>query len=532
MKNKFQARLGLYLFAGCVCSMPGFAQYASLKVSMSAQFDLAALACDNGNSCWGYVSPSGREYALMGCSNKLAFVEITNPSSPQYFASIPHTNSLWADVKVYSHYAYIVSEASGVGIQIVDLADIDNHNVTLVRTLTNPGRSHNVSIDTRSGFLYTTGSNEGTGTTVCYDLRTDPSNPTKVGPGSMTPTYQHDIMPYTYTSGPYAGREVLFGFSEGRGVEIYDVTNKNNPFLIKRVSYPNVGYCHQGWLSRDEKYVYVDDEFDESNNGYTTRTIVIDVSDLDNAAYVTTFTNGSAAIDHNQYWKDGFLFQANYRSGLRIYDMTGSQTAPTEVGWFDTFPGSNGRAYEGAWNCYPYFPSGTVIVSDINRGLFILNPDEATTKLWAPTAFSVVRGALQSGGLSELSQSDDSRMHLKAQASPFSLEPPVQVEFVAKSQTLNPRLLKFGIESSLDAPNGNLTLRLFNYSTGVWDTVFSGPAPTSDSLVEVDIAANRSQYVNSTTFEVKARASWRAPAPPAGWPFNVRIDQVVWTIRS
>jgi choice-of-anchor B domain-containing protein len=530
MRNR---RLAFALGAALFVLGPGAAaQFSSKKVTLWANLDLTTLNCSNGNSCWGYVSPSGREYALMGCSNKVAFVDITNPGSPVYFASIPHTNSLWADVKVYSHYAYIVSEASGVGIQIVDLGNIDNHVVTLVRTLTNPGRSHNVSIDTKSGFLYTTGSNEGSGTTICYDLRTDPSNPTKVGPASMTPTYQHDIMPYSYTSGPYAGRQVLFGSSEGRGVEIYDVTDKNNPYLIKRVSYPYVGYCHQAWISRDEKYLYVDDEFDENNNGFTTRTIVMDVSSLENAFYVTTFTNGCNSIDHNQYWRQGFLFQANYRSGLRIYDVSSNPASPTEVGWFDTYPGGDGISYDGAWNNYPFFPSGTVIVSDINRGLFILNVDEAVTKTVVPSAYALLKGSLVSGGLPELSASDDGRMTIKAVGSPLSPDAPVQLELTAKSQSTDPRMLKFGIESALHAPNGNITIQLYNFKTGQYDTLITTAATTSDGTVEVEVPSNRSDYVNQSTLDVKALVLWRAPAPPTGWPFYVDVDYVYWTIRS
>lgn len=522
----------IFAILGSVLCLSAFAQYGSSKVSLYAQLNLATLGASNGNDCWGYVSPSGREYALMGCNNKVAFVEITNPSQPVYFASIPHSSSLWGDIKVYRDHAYIVSEASGVGIQVVDMSRIDEHIVTLVRTITNPGRSHNVAIDTRSGFLYTTGSNEGSGTTVCYDL-SNPANPVKVGPSSMTNTYQHDIMAYTYVSGPYAGRQVLFGSSESRGVEIWDVTNKNSPYRIKRVSYPFVGYCHQAWLSRDEKYLYVDDEFDESNSGMTTRTIVIDVSSLENAAYVTSFTNNVNSIDHNQFWRDGFLFQANYRSGLRIWDTNDNPTSPTEVGFFDTYPSGDGLSYDGAWSTFPFFPSGTVIVSDINRGLFILNADEATTRKNSPFQFNLIKGNLSSGGIEELKSSDDNRMVILASASPFAIEPPVQLELSTKSMTPKPRMLRLGVESYIDASNGTMTVRVLNNDTGQWDEVANVPASTTEQLFELELSeAQWADYVNPSTLEMKMRLIWKAPAPPTGWPFTVRIDHVYWTIRS
>ena len=44
-----------------------------------------------------------------------------------------------------------------------------------------------------------------------------------------------------------------------------------------------------------------------------------------------------------------------------------------EVAWFDTFPASDTAGTEdGAWSVYPYLPSGTIIVSDIVHGLFVL----------------------------------------------------------------------------------------------------------------------------------------------------------------
>ncbi len=361
-------------------SVAAAAQFSSHNVSLYRNLPLSTFGASSGNDCWGYVSPSGREYAIMGLNNKVAFVEITDPANPVVVATIAHPSSTWGDIKTYSHYAYVVTEASSSGIQVIDLDQIDQGIVTLVRTIASPGRSHNVAIDTTSGFLYTCGSNQGTGTTMCFSLA-NPANPVQVGPASMTSDYQHDAQIVTYTSGPYAGRQILFGCSEGRGVDIYDVTNKNNPFMIKRVTYPQIGYCHQAWLSADRKYLYVDDEFDENNNGFTTRTIVLNVESLENASYVTSFTSGVPAIDHNLFIRDGFIFEANYRSGLRIFDANVDPLNPPQVGWFDTYPENDDRGFNGAWSNYPFFPSGTVIVSDIERGLFILDVSRALARL-------------------------------------------------------------------------------------------------------------------------------------------------------
>ena len=83
------------------------------------------------------------------------------------------------------------------------------------------------------------------------------------------------------------------------------------------------------------------------------------------------------AIDHNLYVRGDLVFQANYRSGLRVLRIGDlSEAELTNEAFFDTYPGSDGRGYNGAWSVYPYFPSGTIIVSDIERGLFVLRLDD------------------------------------------------------------------------------------------------------------------------------------------------------------
>jgi len=103
---------------------------------------------------------------------------------------------------------------------------------------------------------------------------------------------------------------------------VVDVTNKSNMFLVSRYFYSTPAYSHQGWLSEDRQYFYLNDELDESNQGYTTRTRVIDVSDIDSPFQAGWFTTGSSAIDHNLYTKGDLIFEANYRSGLRVFDIS------------------------------------------------------------------------------------------------------------------------------------------------------------------------------------------------------------------
>lgn len=512
---------GIGLVLGCL------AQYPREKVELLSHLSLAELGATSGNSCWGYVSPSGREYAIMGCNDRVVFVEITDPRNPVIIDYIPHPSSTWADMKVYQHYAYIVSEAMGTGIQVVDLSQIDNHVVTLVRTIPSPSRSHNIAIDTTSGFIYTCGSRNGTGTTMCFDL-SNPANPVQVGPPSMTEFYQHDIMPYTYTSGPYAGRQVLFGASEGRGVEIHDVTDKNNPFLIKRITYPGVQYCHQMWMSEDERYLYVDDELDYANGA---KTRVIDISSLENAFYVGTFNNGLAAAHHNQYVRDGFLYQANYRSGLRVFDTNDDPIRPIEVGYFDTYPANNNSGFDGAWNNYPFFPSGTVIVSDINRGLFVLDVSEAVTREPSPIGYSIQTGVWTSGGLPELRAVDGQYLRIRA-APPLALGfPSWRVAFEGKSHTLSPRTMKFGIALGVTQSGVTMRTEVFNYRIGGWVVVDNRAITMAQQSVEIELNGDLGDFVHATGKNLRARVTLYEDGTGVSLGWVANVDRVWWRIR-
>jgi choice-of-anchor B domain-containing protein len=352
--------------------------FDSFGVELKAWISLSEFGggINNANDCWGYVSASGREYAIVGLSTGTAFVDITIPEVPAIVAFQSGPTSLWRDIKTYQDYAYIVSEG-GDGIQVVDLSQLDSGQITLVRETTSGGTTatHNVAINEDSGYLYRCGGgNKGI---RIYDIATNPRQPHYVT--DWSDRYVHDAQIVTYHEGPYAGREIAFccggynGGSHGSGLDIIDVTDKSNLVHLARLRYTRAAYSHQVWLSEDRHYAYLDDELDEGNDR-TTRTIVIDVSDLENPVEVSSFTNGNTAIGHNLYVKGNFIYEANYRSGLRVFDAS-TPTQPLEIAYFDTWEGDDNARFNGMWSNYPYFPSGTVICSDIEKGLFIFEVD-------------------------------------------------------------------------------------------------------------------------------------------------------------
>jgi choice-of-anchor B domain-containing protein len=77
------------------------------------------------------------------------------------------------------------------------------------------------------------------------------------------------------------------------------------------------------------------------------------------------------ASAHNLYVKGNQAYQANYRYGLHVVDVT-DPLNPREVGYFDTSPYQTGPGFSGAWSTFPFFDSGTVIVTSLQEGLFVL----------------------------------------------------------------------------------------------------------------------------------------------------------------
>lgn len=338
----------------------------------------------SGSDCWGYVSPSGREYAIIGVSSGTAFVEVTNPGNAQVVGFVAGPISLWRDNVVYQNYAYSVSEG-GSGIQVIDLSNIDNGVVTHVRNVTSGGTTatHTAWVDPVSGYLYRCGGGDN-GLRI-YSLA-NPATPSFVA--SWSDRYVHEALIVTYTEGPYAGRQIAFmctgydgGFTE-TGFEIVDVTDKQNLVNLARLFYPNPGYSHQCWLSWDRKYVYLNDELDE-NGAFPSTEHIIDVSDIENPVYMTSFTNGNSAVTHNLYMLNNLMFASNYRSGLRVHNCS-DPLQPKEIAYFDTFPSNDGAEFNGNWGNFPYFPSGTIVASDLERGLFVLTLQAAPLGILLP----------------------------------------------------------------------------------------------------------------------------------------------------
>ena len=381
-----QTQLG---FTPCENGMAGV--YPCNGYDLLGRISLSDFGATAGNDVWGWTDPTtDKEYALMGLDNATAFVDITDAENLIYLGKLPSASvsDAWRDIKVYKDHAFIVADNSSGddshGVQVFDLTrlrNVTNLPVTFDEDVhyTDLGRAHNIVINEGTGFAYVVGTNRGDqygGGVHFVDIQ-DPANPIAAG-GYGANGYTHDAQVITY-NGPdadYTGVEVFIGANENQ-VAIVNVTDKMNPVEISTFGYDNISYTHQGWFTEDQRYYIFGDELDEVNFGFDTRTLVFDLLDLDNPVLHTTYTGETTAIDHNGYVKGTQYFLSNYRAGVRVLDIAGIDGKTIiEEGFFDTYPASNSAGFDGVWSVYPYFPSGKIVVSDINSGLFVIKKSD------------------------------------------------------------------------------------------------------------------------------------------------------------
>ena len=362
----------------CENGMAG--EYACSGVALRSRVSVEAMEGSRGNDIWGWVdAQTDREYALMGMTNGTAFVDITDPESPQVIGLLPTQagTSYWRDIKVFRDHAYVVADNAGAhGMQVFDL--------TRLRDAVPPETfmpdivyvdfeyAHNLAINEDTGYAYAVGSDTcGHGLHI-IDIRT-PNNPLFAGCHSTVRTHDTQCVVYRGPDAGHRDREICVSSNEDH-IEVVDVTLKSAPVTLSSTVYDELGFVHQGWLTEDHRFFFLGDEFDEISFGVPTRTLVFDLTDLDSPRYVYTHEAATASTDHNLYVAGNRVFQANYSSGLRILEFDDPANRDLrEIAWFDTYPEDNAEGFEGAWSVYPYLPSGVIIVSDQTNGLFVLS---------------------------------------------------------------------------------------------------------------------------------------------------------------
>lgn len=333
---------------------------AQLNVDSLSHISYQALHQANLNDVWGYVDEEGNEYAIVGTSKGTSIVNITNPQQPQEVFWLEGTESIWRDPCVWGNYAYITTEAND-GLTIIDLSPLpqsQNLPVTMyVGTETNPLLSAHTCFVDEEGYAYIFGSNRGNRGVQILDIHTNPMFPMEVG--VFDNWYCHDG--YVRNDTMYLGHIYDGIFS------LVDVSDRSNPVLIATQSTPNL-FAHNIWPSTNGQYVFTTDEVSGAYIG------VYDISNASQIKFVDKIQHspGKGVVPHNTHVKGDYLVTSYYSDGIIIHDATYPYNL-IKVGQYDSYPGQT-IGFDGCWGAYPFFPSGTIIASDITQGLFILGP--------------------------------------------------------------------------------------------------------------------------------------------------------------
>jgi choice-of-anchor B domain-containing protein len=312
------------------------------------------------NDVWGYTDEQGNEYALVGRENGFSIIDVTDPSNMDNVFGAPGLTTVWRDIKTWGDYAYVTCECFN-GLLIVDMSPLpEDDNLTYTYWVGDTATfysAHNLYIDDQ-GYAYIFGANYGNGGAIILDLNQDPMDPTVVG--VYDDHYLHDGV---------VRNDTLWGGAVYVGeAQTIDVSDKSNPQIITSWKTPSA-FTHNMWYSDDARYLFTTDEV---RNG---KIAAYDISEPLNPTLVDTWMpNDTGIIPHNAHYKDEFLITSYYTIGLSILDVRRPNNL-VEVGRYDTSPDYHYQGFHGCWGAYPWLPSGRILATDIEKGLYVLEAD-------------------------------------------------------------------------------------------------------------------------------------------------------------
>jgi choice-of-anchor B domain-containing protein len=316
---------------------------------------------------WGYASTDGTEYAVIGTRAGVAIYQLLVNGQLKLLQHVPGDVSLWRDIKSYGDYIYAIADEGDDGLVIINMKQAPQ---VITWNFWRPqlqiggeqkflNECHNLWVDEK-GALYLAGCNINKGGVLIADLTDNPEQPQFMGAGPAV--YSHDC---------FVRNDILWSaeLSEGQ-FAAYDISDKGAPVRLAAQK-TGARFTHNVWLSDDNKYLFTTDERPNA------AVEVYDVSDLDNIRFLDAYrpaaTLGSGVIPHNVHYYRGWLVISYYTDGVKIVDANRPGNL-VEVGSYDTWPGPHGN-YRGCWGAFPFLPSGLILASNIEDGLYVLRPE-------------------------------------------------------------------------------------------------------------------------------------------------------------
>lgn len=371
----------ILFFTLLLCNVSAFAQYDFQNIQLLGRFDDVAVNPEptygiRYQSCWGWTGTGGKEYGIIGSTAGTYIIEVTDPSNPVQRDYVPHYQSdlIWHEYKTYGNYLYIISDDAGTNtLQIADLSYLPDSVHVVYDGTSLFVHSHTLFIDGDKMYVASVSGGPGGFSAMNVYSLANPALPVllrKLNQDYNNINSVHDI---------YVTNDTIYANCGYQGLFIYRYDETLNRFiqLGSMTSYIDQGYNHSCFASDDRSTLYICEEVPDGKS-----VKVVDITDVANPSVIDTFYNNAGCTPHNPYVKGDFLYIAYYMDGLIMYDISNPAT-PVKVGYFDTYPNNApgsypAPAYKGAWAVYTDLPSGTVLVSDMQRGLFCLDASTIT----------------------------------------------------------------------------------------------------------------------------------------------------------
>jgi choice-of-anchor B domain-containing protein len=370
----------------------------SLNMTLLARWDVDTLPAQSNiqyNDIWGYTDCSGKEYAIMGSARYIHFIDISTPTAPREVAAHEAgQNSIWRDIKTYKDRAYAVADQGNDGLMIFDLSRLPDTATLSHQTTEYFNRTHNIFIDEAQGRLYVIGSNTQGNGVIILDLNDNPDEPTLLASIPLPGGYIHDM---------YVKDNIGFAASGGNGLWVYDFTDPLNPVVLgSLIDYIGSGYNHSNWATSDLNYLVFADE----THGRSLK--VADISDYTDISVVSQFKSEllapehTSSIAHNPFIRGQYIIVSYYHDGVQIFDLSNPDSV-TNVAYYDTNDNHTSYSgYNGTWGVYPFFPSGIIVASDIENGLYVLSADSLNFEsISAPTTPDVTLNEMGDSSICE-----------------------------------------------------------------------------------------------------------------------------------
>lgn len=382
MKNRH-----ILLFTLLLLAFKGVnAQYDKQNVTLLGHWYNPAEQAEPGlgikyQSVWGWVdtADNNKEYAIQGSASGTYIIDISTPSNPVVKDFVPgrRTGCIWREYKTFGNYLYAVSDdAPPNSLQIIDLSYLPDSVHVVHDDTTIFVRSHTLFVD--GDKLYcgsvTLAANGGHYSMAVYSLA-NPELPI------LLRTLNQDDSTISHVHDMFVRNDTVYASCGYQGLFIYKLNTDTTFSAINSLtSYPDQGYNHSSSLTPNGQTLIFCDEVPRNK-----AVKLINVGDLQNISVESTFKSTEGATPHNPYiYRTNRAIIAYYQDGLQFFNIE-NPAMPLRTGYFDTdtLHGLNnnynitGSPYHGCWGAYVNLPSGIILASDMQNGLFLLDAEDA-----------------------------------------------------------------------------------------------------------------------------------------------------------